>query len=185
VTKQRIIGNLLLFQVCWFGTAFGVSRSMSWLGPTIVLLSLACHLTVILPSWREGLFILAGGSAGYLFDTLMAGSGVLLFSGGSTPTWVPPAWLWFQWLAFLMIFHVSLHWVRNKPWLAAGLSGVGGPLTYLSAAQLGVLQIGEPLTRSFIILAIGWSVITPALFWLGKRPLFNSRYRRWHESHAS
>jgi hypothetical protein len=77
------------------------------------------------------------------------------------------------WANFAATLNVSLGALRARPWLAALLGGLGGPLAYWGGAGLGAMRLVEPLP-ALLVLAAGWAALTPLLFrlatWLEARP---------------
>lgn len=167
---MKTAANVLLFNICWFGTAYGVRQSMPELGPTVAVMVLLIHCLIILPSWREGLFIVIAGTTGYSVDSVLTVLGILTFETSGT---LAPVWLLFQWFVFASLFHVSLTWLRNRYQLAALLGALGGPMTYYSAGGLNVLSLGSPQWFSLVVLGVVWALIVPGFDWLGQRPILD------------
>ncbi|MBA3696570.1 MAG: DUF2878 domain-containing protein [Methylotenera sp.] len=72
-----------------------------------------------------------------------------------------PAWILGLWLDFSTTLNVSLRWMHGRYLVAILFGAIGGPLAYIGAEKLGaVILHGNP---SYIVLSLGWAVITPLL----------------------
>ncbi len=66
------------------------------------------------------------------------------------------------WANFATTLNLSLAGLQTRPWLAALLGLVCGPLAYWGGAGLGAMTFITPLP-ALITLALGWALLTPLL----------------------
>lgn len=64
--------------------------------------------------------------------------------------------------------HPCSSWLRRRYWLACALGVCGGPLAYYTGQRLGAMRLGNPLAISLMVIAIEWSLVTPALVYLSE-----------------
>jgi hypothetical protein len=77
-------------------------------------------------------------------------------------------WLVALWALFATTLNGSLRMLQGRPWLAAGLGAVGGPLAYYAGARLGALELVQPAAM-MAALALAWALATPLLLLLARR----------------
>lgn len=111
---------------------------------------------------RQGAAVLVIFVCGLVIDTLLSWFNVISFVDA---LWLP---LWFVmvWLMFAIAAVEFMGAVLNRPWLAALLGGVGGPISYIGGAGLsnGAMQF-PMLTLSYGILVVVWAVLAVILGW--------------------
>jgi hypothetical protein len=82
---------------------------------------------------------------------------------------IVPPWITALWIGFATLPRFSLAWLRGKPWLAALLGGVAGPLSYLAGVRLGAVAVGAHPLLTFGVLAAEYALVTPLLLLLAPR----------------
>ena len=160
LTRKAI--NVALFQVAWFAAVLGAARGMLWLGPLVVLPTLAVHLALQDDRRGEVKLLLTAAMLGFAFDTALAAAGFFTPRQHLYPRPFSPPWMVCLWLNFAATLNVSLAWLRNRYLLAALFGAIGGPLAYYSGAKLGATE-AIPTTTGMLLLSLGWAVITPLL----------------------
>ena len=55
-----------------------------------------------------------------------------------------PFWLLSLWGALFSLIPLSMTWVFRNPLIAISFGALGAPLSYLSGARLGAMNLGEP-----------------------------------------
>jgi len=152
--------NALWFQSTWFCTVLGRED--------LLLLSLCLiglHL-VLVPLRRQEIRQLALlGGTGVAVDTVLSLIGVFQFAGGV----LMPGWLVCLWLAFATTPGRSLAFVGARPWLTALAGGLVFPFNYYAGSRLGAVEFGWPLWQSLLIMALIWSLVLPALYYMHRR----------------
>lgn len=171
-TSEMLV-NALAFQAGWWAVVLSAARDQAAVGLLVVGLVLAWHLTRVRPGLAERVLIAAAALIGLAFDSLLQTTGWVTFAGGALFGVLAPLWMMALWANFAATLNVSLRVLRARPWLAALLGGLGGPLAYWGGAGLGAMTLVEPL-QALLVLAAGWALVTPLLFrlatWLEARP---------------
>ena len=157
--------NVVLFQAAWFAAVLGTARGMLWLGPLIMIPTLAVHLALQEDRRGEVKLLLAAGVLGFIFDTAFVAGGVFSPLQHLFPRPFSPPWMICLWLNFAATLNVSMAWLRGRYLLAALFGAIGGPLAYYSGARLGATD-ALPTSTGMLLLAIGWGIMTPLLVWL-------------------
>lgn len=159
--------NVVLFQLVWFAAVVGAARGLFWLGPLLLIPTLAIHLYLQKERPGEVKLLLTAGVLGFLFDSaLMAGS-VFTPLQHLFPAPFSPPWMICLWLNLAATLNVSLAWLRGRYLWAAAFGAIGGPLAYYSGARLGA-TVALPTTTGLLVLAVGWGLMVPLLLWLAK-----------------
>ncbi|WP_423185885.1 DUF2878 domain-containing protein [Alishewanella sp. d11] len=141
---------LLGFEVCWFLLVY-FQQLAFW----PVLLYLLYGLWQ-LPSRNAQLAVALTAIFGIVVDSLLVFSGILSFA---QLAWLP---LWFVllWGIFALALVEVMSRFLTKPWLAALLGGVGGPLSYIGGAALsdGVMSFPAGIW-SYVVLTLVWGFL--------------------------
>jgi hypothetical protein len=152
--------NALWFQSTWLCLVLGRED--------LLLLSLSLiglHL-VLVPQRRQEIRQLALlGGTGVAVDAGLSLMGVFEFAGGV----LMPGWLVCLWLAFASTLGRSLSFLGARLWLTVLAGAVAFPLNYYAGSRLGAVEFGWPLWQSLLIMALIWSVMLPALYYLQRR----------------
>ncbi|NWG75226.1 MAG: DUF2878 domain-containing protein [Rubrivivax sp.] len=159
---MHLLLNAAAFQAGWFASVWGAASGSPDLGPLVVLLVLAWHL-----SWRPGrlgelALAVISGILGFFFDTALVAAGVF----SPVRFWMPPPWspLWmvFLWINFATLVNGSLRWLRGRYRLAGLFGAIGGPAAYYAGEQVGATR--EPITWwGLMVLAGAWSIAVPLM----------------------
>ena len=70
-----------------------------------------------------------------------------------------------MWMLFATTLNVTFRRLRNKPWLAALLGAIFGPLSYLAGSAAGAVELTQPLA-AYAALGTAWAVAFPGLLFL-------------------
>lgn len=154
--------TLAAYELVWLTSVMGAGRGLAWPGVAAVGLFAAWRLrtsrcrrvelrlvavTVLLALVLEGVWVTAG----------------LIVYAAPWPVATAPAWLIALWVAFALTLVPLFGHLYSRPWLAAALGALGGPLAYLGGARAHALQFPAPLWRGLLALAVGWAVVVPSL----------------------
>lgn len=161
--------DFVLLQAGWFACVLGAATGHSWLGPAVVTLAVALHMTVTPRRGRDARTLLAVVLLGVSFDLVQVACGVLAFPGGAPRLGPLPLWFIVLWPLFGFNFHTTLAWLQQRPGVAALLGAAGGPPGYVAADRLGALELTQPLTVAIPALAAAWAVILPAGVLIARR----------------
>ena len=152
--------NALWFQSTWFCTVLGREDLL------FVSLGLIGLHVFLVPQRRLEIRQLALlGGTGIAVDTGLSLIGVFQFAGGA----LMPGWLACLWLAFSTTPGRSLAFLGARPWLTALAGGLVFPFNYFAGSRLGAVEFGWPLWQSLLIMALIWSLLLPALYYLHRR----------------
>ena len=80
---------------------------------------------------------------------------------------VTPLWIIVLWMGFAITLNSSLSWLKKKIKLSIVFGAIGGPLAYLAGEKLEAVTLMAPVT--LIVIAIGWSIITPLLIYISHK----------------
>lgn len=167
---MRNLANYAAFNVAWALAVSGAARGRMWDGPLAVLALVGLHL-VLVPRderLRQLALVLVAGGAGALADSGLRASGFLTYPTSPPGVLVPP-WITSLWIAFGTLPRLSLAWLAPRPWLAAALGAVAGPLCFVLGRRMGAIDIGTSLASTCAALAIEYAVATPVLLRLSAR----------------
>jgi len=159
------LANFLLFQVAWFVAVDAAARGALWTGLAAMAVVVAVHLAWVSDRARELRFLLLAGLFGTLADTALAGIGATAYpsSRAAWPVALVPPWISALWIGFATLPRFSLAWLVRRPWLAAILGAVGGPLSYLAGARLGAVSVSPEPLLTWVALAAEYALATPLL----------------------
>lgn len=160
---NRVLVNLVAFQLCWLAAVLGAAASVPWLGPLFAAVWLPIHVRAT-GAFRvvETKLIVAAGALGYVLDS------VLVLSGGmSFPTQAQlgaPTTLWMVtlWLGFAATLRHALGWMRGRYLLGALLGAIAGPFAYWSGSKLGAVVLSDSVP-SLLMVGVEWLIAMPLL----------------------
>lgn len=154
----RLVLGGLVFQGAWFACVLGAAHGVAALGIACVAGAIALVLLAS-TAWRADAALVAIAVAtGLVFDGLLAALGVVSYA--SPASVAAPAWILALWALWGVVLREPLQWLHGRPWVAAALGAVGGPLSYAAAARMGACSFAQP-TLALATIALGWAVITP------------------------
>lgn len=167
---MNTLAILLAYQATWFVAVIGAGRGSWWPGVLAAALFALWRLAVSPMRALELRLLLAALGIGLLLESVWVGSGLLDYA--AWPWAGPPAWILALWCAFALVVVPLLGYLHRRPWLAAALGAVGGPLAYLGAASgWDALRFSEPRWHALLALGAGWALAMPALAALAARGL--------------
>ena len=105
---------------------------------------------------------------GTWFDSMLVALGWVAYPSGQWHALLAPYWIISMWMLFATTLNLSLKWLRGRPWLAAAVGAVAGPLTYLAGTRLGAIEFVNQ-DAALAALGVGWAVMLPILVTLGTR----------------
>lgn len=160
---SRSLGDLLLVQTGWFVCVLSGAAGSPWIGPAGAAVAIAAHLAWTQRGERgaELRLIALLGLLGIALDALQVRIGTLRFPATQAGVLGLPPWFLALWLMFPILFRSALAWLRTRPWLAAGLALVGGPLSYRGGAALGAIELGDPEWAALVSIAVVWAFYLP------------------------
>ena len=159
--------NIAAFKLGWLSSVVGGAQQLPWLGPLVVLIAIAIHLTRAHRPSSELMLIISCGLIGAFFDSALVAAGWVTFPSGMFSDALAPYWIVTMWMLFATTLNMSMRWMRGRPWLAAAFGLIGGPLAYLAGHKIGGIQFVEQ-NAAIAMLAIGWAVMMPVLMRLSE-----------------
>jgi Protein of unknown function (DUF2878) len=165
--KFNNLFNFLWMQLIWFAAVLGAANKILWPLPVLLFIFI---LSVFNPKNRiKGDFqlVLVALLSGFILDTTWISLGWLEYADTDNITTLAPVWILILWASLALTINHSLAWLQPKPLLAATISGIASPLSYMVAAKLGAVRIVAE--DNFWLFGIGasWAVTVPVLLWLG------------------
>jgi hypothetical protein len=156
-------------QLGWFACVLGAARGAAWLGPAVVLVTLAIHVGALPAPARahEALVLSLAAIAGFVIDSALLRVGVVTVAGAA----LSPPWLVALWPNFAATTATggSLAALARRPWLGAVLGAVAAPFAYEAGARLGAITLDASRARALVVIGVAWAPVLPALFALRAR----------------
>lgn len=163
------LGTFLAYEAVWLAAVAGAGRGLTWPG-------LAAAAVFI--GWRMGLarrraveirLLVAALLIGAVLETCWVRSGLIAYAAAGTLAPVP-LWLLALWASFGLTIVPLFGYLHGRPWLAAVLGALGGPLSYSAAARgwQAVIFPAKP-QATLLALALGWAVALALLTGLARR----------------
>ncbi len=171
-SKTTVILNVISFELLWWAS---VTSAELYITPWISLLVLAfvlAHLHTV-EGWHQRWPLFATALIGCLFDQLGYSLGWVSFNYHHQWQMLIPLWMIGLWLAFACTLNVSMAWLSNKLWLAAVLGAIFGPISYVIANRLSVVNFPYQ-SLSMLWIGVEWAILMPLLLYI--RSSYNRRH---------
>ncbi|WP_024931241.1 DUF2878 domain-containing protein [Methylophilus sp. OH31] len=166
-SNKWVVFNFVSFQLWWWACILSAKPGLGWAVLLLVIAACCVHLQWI-ESWRHALPLLITTLLGCILDQIAYTLGWLSFKHHHTWPAFIPLWMIALWLAFSMTLNVSMRWLQGRIILAAILGGMFGPLAYLGAQQLKVIDLPSS-SWSLLWVTVEWAVVMPLLLWIRRR----------------
>ncbi|TAM12448.1 MAG: DUF2878 domain-containing protein [Nevskiaceae bacterium] len=151
------------YEAVWFAAVIGAGQGLAWPGIAAAGLFVAWRLGVSAHRSLDLELIAVALAFGILLDGLGVWFGLLRYAA-PWPWPAVPAWLTALWIAFAVTIVPLFGYLHQRPWLAAALGAVGGPLSYLGAIHgWHAAHLSPPAWRALAVLALGWGIALPLL----------------------
>lgn len=152
------LANLIGYNLIWALCIFWGNQGLIY-----VCMLLVVHFILISEPLFELKIIIITASIGYTIDCLLTVAGFFEFDQvhGVTPLWLAALWL-----GFCTTLRHSLSMFAEKLLISSLLGALAGASSYMAAAHLGVVQMGQSNLASVLILALIWAVLFPCLMWI-------------------
>jgi hypothetical protein len=160
--------NLAVSQLAWFATVLGAARHAPLWGTACVLAAIGWHLSVSARPQREACLVGLAMLIGFATESVHTAIGQIAYPSGQFDPHLAPYWIVALWGLLAIALNVTLRWLRHRPWLAALLGAVGGPVAFAHGVRLGAAQFADAPPALFA-LGLGWAVALPSLVWLSIR----------------
>ena len=164
--------NFVAYQAVWFAVVASAGHRRAALGMAAAALFAAAQLTLSRRRLSDVRLMAAAVCLGVVIDGTLGRCGWLRYASPA-PAFPPhgaPLWILCLWAAFALTLTRSLAWLMRRPWLAALLGAIGGPLAYASAARgFAAVELAPPAARGFSALALGWGAALGVLAYSARR----------------
>lgn len=174
----RLILNLLGNQVVWFVAVIAAGRGQAWPGVLAALAFVALHLRSAPRPGDEIRLVVLAVLCGVVVDGVAAWQGWVVYRAATFGSAMAPPWILALWASLAVTAHTGMRSLQPRPWTAALLGGIGGPLAYLAAARgWDAAQFPVPAWRGVCWLAIAWAMALPLLLGVARRQVTRSALR--------
>ena len=165
--RLRLV-NFIVFQSAWFAAVLGAAQQQPLWGTACLCGAIAWHLAVSRRPGQEAKLVVAAALLGTAVESLLLAQGHVAYASGQPIGWLAPYWIVALWAELAIALNVTLRWLKGRPWLAAGIGAVAGPLSFASGVRLGAASfVSAPAALGS--LALAWAVALPLLMWLSDR----------------
>ena len=164
----RRLVNFAVFEAAWFACIFGVVHGQPSWGTAAVVAAIAWHVAISARPASELALIAILCAIGLVAESLVVAQGNVAYSAGQPVSWLAPYWMVALWGEFGIALNVTLRWLKRKPWLAALLGAVFGPLSFMGGVRLGGARFVDE-SNALVTLVVMWAVLMPLVMWLSDR----------------
>jgi hypothetical protein len=157
-----------LCQAGWWLCVLGAARHAPAAGIAFAVGLVAGHLVSRDQPARATALVVAVTLVGWLWDSLLARTGLLVYVDSPLPATAAPAWMAALWAMFAIQLDGPLRALHDHRWLAVAVGALAGPLSFRAGAALGAVQLVDP-TTALIAIGLGWACLLPACLALARR----------------
>jgi len=162
-----LLTAFVVFQGAWFACVLGAAHGWPWAGAGAAAGAVALGIAFSARPAADIVLVAVAVVVGLVWDSAMLQLGWIAYVAPGPLPMLAPAWILALWALFAVTLREPLRALHGRPWLAALLGAVGGPLSYAAAARLGACRFADPVAP--VALAVGWAVMTPLLLALARR----------------
>lgn len=155
--------NIAGFYVVWLLLVAGAGYAMEWLGLVALAIWLPVHFRLSDTPREDAWLLIVCLMIGPPLDAILMSVGFIHYNGWSLASWLPPVWIFALWALFGTYLSHTLRFLRTRMVLAVLFGAIGGPAAYWAGVRLGAAEMLEPVWLSYLAVAAGWGLITPAL----------------------
>ncbi len=167
VGPNSILQNVVLwagFQVVWLAAAFGAASGASTPAIAAAVVYLAAVLAVGHDLARTVQLALASAILGFAVETGLVAAQILSYEAAWPSSELAPAWIVALWLGFGATIPAIAALFGRDRWLRlVVVGGLAGPVAYWAGQRLGALHVAEPASTSYLVIAVVWALVLPAL----------------------
>jgi hypothetical protein len=160
--------NFALFQAAWFAGVLGAAHGRPWAGTLVIVAVVAWHLAVSARPATEARLVASVTLVGALWETFCVQLGQVRYTSGQPDAHLAPYWMIALWALLAIALNVTMRWMKRRPWLAAALGAIAGPLSYAGGVRLGAASFVDA-DAALVTLALGWAALMPLAVWLSDR----------------
>ncbi len=159
---MKTLFPLVAFNVGWFACVLGGAQGWPILGSLVALAIVTTHISLSARPAQEIQLALFSGLIGVLFESLLAGAGLLSFQSGVILPGTAAIWIVVMWINFAPLLNTAFRFLQGKPILAALVGLAGGPLAYLGGQGLGAVEIHGGIA-GLAVIGVIWAISMPLL----------------------
>ncbi len=156
------ITNFILFQVGWFACVISSANNTPVIGSILALGIIGMHILRAIKPVKELSLIGIAMFIGLIWDSILVQQGWLNYTSGTFIEGAAPYWIVIMWGLFATTLNISLHWLKDRIFLAIIFGAIAGPLAYYAGQRLGAVHFISHF-NALTALSIGWAVFTPVL----------------------
>lgn len=164
----RTLLGVAIFQAAWFACVASAARGETIWGASAIGAAIAVHLALSDNLVADAALAAIALCIGVVWDTLAIREGLITYASPGPFPGVAPLWILLLWVLFATTLRGPLRWMHGRPWVAALLGAIGGPVSYAAAARMGACAFGNG-TFSLAVLGAAWALITPVLVEIARR----------------
>jgi len=167
-----ILWNLISLNMGWWSTVFAAVHGWPWVGPGVIAVLVAIHLTLVPQRKRELATMGAAAVFGYIVDSIMVLAGVFDFPAAARLGAPSTVWMVTLWVHLATALNLALYWLVKRPRLGAVLGAIAGPIAYTGGWKLGGLVLPEGPWILALAVSAQWAMATPIVLkgavWIGR-----------------
>jgi hypothetical protein len=164
----RRLVNFAVYEAAWFACIFGVAHGRPLWGTAALVAAIGWHVAISARPMSELALIVILCAIGLVAESLVVVQGNVAYPAGQPVAWLAPYWMVALWGEFGIALNVTLRWLKRKPWLAALLGAVFGPLSFMGGVRMGGARfVDEP--AALVTLVVMWAVLMPLVMWVSDR----------------
>ncbi len=141
--KPIFLVNYAGFNAAWLATVWGAGHGYPWLGPLSAFLFIPVHLYLSDNRRKEVELFMKLALLGTLLETGFRLTGLVVYHGNIPGYPLAPPYITTLWVLYGSTLNYSMAWMHRSRWVAAVSGAVFGPVSYLVAAGLGAVSLGE------------------------------------------
>lgn len=158
------ITNFILFQLAWFITIFSAAKGMPYIGVAYTMIWMFFHLLMMAEIRNAEIkSLLFSAIMGYLLDSILVASGVIVFPGHTLLGGPSPLWMVCLWVNLTATINLSLSWLKGRYVLAGTMAAIAGPMAYIAGEKLGAITLFG--NTSIFVISVMWCLAMPLLIW--------------------
>ena len=167
-SRVRLLANFAIFEAAWFACILGVAHGQPLWGTAAIVAAIAWHVAISARPAMELALVGALCAIGLVAESAVVAQGHVAYPAGQPVAWLAPYWMVALWGEFAIALNVTLRWLKRKPFLAAALGAVFGPLSFLGGVRLGGARFVDE-SAALVTLACMWAVLMPLAMALSTR----------------
>jgi hypothetical protein len=162
MATRRTVRNFIAFQIGWLACVVSAAQHRPLLGLLVASAVVALHVSTSSTPGRDLKLIGVAVSFGATIDSLLLIPDWLRYETGQPFAWLAPYWIVALWAVFATTLNESLAWLQRSRLLAAVCGASSAPLAYWAGAQIGAIELVEPLP-ALLAIGIAWGLVLPLL----------------------